>query len=205
MADIFLAPAKIKEKAKRSLEDLHSNIFCSFCRNPKGLSFQTQKDDESIILFLRAAFFPKNISWMITGVILAILPPILAVVLTNTHFAPLNSPVLSRFMIVFVLFYYLIIFSYIFLSFLTWFYNVFIVTSDRIIDIDYSDVVIHDMAETKLSHIEDVRYTQSGFVPSLLNYGNLYIQTAGTEENFEALSVPNPRQITNIIVDLIKK
>jgi len=96
---------------------------------------------------------------------LAILPPILAVVLTNTHFCPPQFPVLSRFMIVFVLFYYLIIFSYIFLSFLTWFYNFLSLLLIELSDIDYSDVVIHDMAETKLSHIEDVRYTQSGFVP----------------------------------------
>jgi hypothetical protein len=61
------------------------------------------------------------------------------------------------------------------------------------------------MAETKLSHIEDVRYTQSGFIPSFLNTGNVYIQTPGTEENFEIRRIPKPREITNIIEDLIKK
>jgi hypothetical protein len=79
------------------------------------------------------------------------------------------------------------------------------VTSERIIEINYSDVVVHNMAETKLSHIEDVRYAQSGFIPSFLDSGNIYIQTAGTEENFEVRGVPKPREITNIIEDLIKK
>ena len=139
------------------------------------------------------------------SVILIILPPIIAVFLTNANLGFFNSPEISRFIIIFLLFYYLFIFNYAFLNFLTWFYNVFIVTSERIIEINYSDVVVHNMAETKLSHIEDVRYAQSGFIPSFLDSGNIYIQTAGTEENFEVRGVPKPREITNIIEDLIKK
>ena len=205
MADIFLAPAKVKQRVKNPPEESHVNILCSFCHKPKGLSFQTQKEDETIILFLRSAFLGKNLSWIIMSVILIILPPIIAVFLTNTNLGFFNSSEISRFIIVFLLFYYLFIFNYAFLNFLTWFYNVFIVTTERIIEINYSDVVVHDMAETKLSHIEDVRYAQSGFVPSFLDSGNIYIQTAGTEENFEVRGVPKPREITNIIEDLIKK
>jgi len=205
MADIFLAPEKAKQKTTKPLEESHVNILCSFCQNPKGLSFQTQKPDESIILFLRSAFLAENFSWIIMSLILIILPPSIAAILTHTNLTFLNSPELGRFMIVFLLFYYLFILTYGFLNFLTWFYNVFIITSERIIEINYSDVVIHNMAETKLSHIEDVRYAQSGFVSSFLNVGNIYMQTAGTEENFEIKAVPKPREITNIIVDLIKK
>jgi len=205
MADIFLAPEKIKHKAKNPPEDSHVNILCSFCQNPKGMSFQTQKPDESIILFLRSGFITENLSWMIMSVILMILPPMIAVILTHSDLAFLNSPELGRFIIVFLLFYYLFILTYAFLNFLTWFYNVFIVTSDRIIEINYSDVVVHRMAETKLSHIEDVRYSQSGFMSSALDVGNIYLQTAGTEENFEVKMVPKPEEITNIIIDLIKK
>jgi hypothetical protein len=205
MADIFLAPAKVRQKAKNQPEESHVNILCSFCHNPKGISFQTQKEDETILLFLRSTFLGTNLSWMIMTVILIILPPIIAVFLTNSNLGSFNSPELSRFIIVFLLFYYLFILNYGFLNFLTWFYNVFIVTSERIIEINYSDVVVHNMAETKLSHIEDVRYAQSGFVPSFLDSGNIYIQTAGKEENFEVRSVPKPREITNIIEDLIKK
>ena len=61
------------------------------------------------------------------------------------------------------------------------------------------------MAITKLTHIVDVSYTQSGFAKSLFNYGDVFVQTAGTEKNFEALSVPKPREATHIIGDLIGK
>jgi hypothetical protein len=71
-----------------------------------------------------------------------------------------------------------------------------------LIDIDYSDIVIHNIAVTSLTHAQDVNYTQSGFIPTFFNYGDLFIQTAGDERNFEAVSIPKPREATHIIGDL---
>ncbi len=202
MADIFVAP---KGKNKPLLNSKsHMPILSSFCENPKGVSFQTQKSDEFIALFLRSHFL-TNLSWIAIAIALVFLPIVLGAFLSNASFSFLSTPQIIHFTIVFVLFYYLIVFSYVFLSFLGWFYNVFIVTTERILDIDYSDIVVHNMAETKLSHIEDVKYTQSGFIPSFINYGDLFAQTAGTEENFEALSIPKPRQATDIITELTGK
>ena len=195
MADIFVAPKQNKP---------HMNILSSFCQNPQGVSFETQKDQELIILFLRSHFL-TNLSWIFLIIVLIALPLIAGVILPNMHISFLASEVASRFVTVFALFYYLIVFSYIFLSFLSWFYNVFIVTTERILDIDYSDIVVHNMAETKLNHVEDVRYTQSGFIPSFINYGDLFVQTAGTEANFEASSIPRPREATDIITELTGK
>ena len=79
------------------------------------------------------------------------------------------------------------------------------VTSERIVDIDYSDIVVHNIAVTSLSHVQDVNYTQSGFIPTFFNFGDLFVQTAGNERNFEALSIPKPREATHIIGDLIGK
>ncbi len=88
---------------------------------------------------------------------------------------------------------------------MTWSYNIFIVTPKRVIDIDYSNTVIHNVAETKMTHIQDVNYTQVGFISSLFNFGDVFVQTAGYEVNFEALSVPQPRHASKIIAELIGK
>ena len=197
MTDIFVAPKK-----KNDFQDM--SIFSSFCQNPKGVRFQTQKPNETIILFLRSHFV-TNISWIIFTVILLTLPIIITLLLPLFRIDFLSSQTLARFTTIYVLFYYLLIFSYAFISFLHWFYNVFIVSSERVVDIDYSDIVIHNIAITNLSHIEDVNYTQSGFVPTLFNYGNVFVQTAGNERNFEALSIPKPREATHIIGDLLGK
>lgn len=200
MKDIFVAPKHIPVLSYS--EDVKA--FSAFCKNPKGVSFQTQKHDESIILFLRAHFI-TNLAWIIVSLILIILPIIILFFLPRLGVNFLSSSQATRFTGVYITFYGLIVFSYIFINFLHWFYNVFLVTTERVVDIDYSDIVVHNIAVTNLDHIEDVNYTQSGFIPTIFNYGNLFVQTAGNEKNFEALSIPKPRTATHIIGDLIGK
>ncbi|MBI4096782.1 MAG: hypothetical protein HY425_03650 [Candidatus Levybacteria bacterium] len=205
MADIFVAPKK-KEKNHLPLPIYSENVktFSAFCKNPKGVTFQTQKPDEKIILLLRAHFI-TNIAWIIVSLVLIILPVIILFFLPRLGVNFLSSSQAIRFTGIYVLFYSLIVFSYILINFLHWFYNVFLVTTQRVVDIDYSDIVVHNIAVTNLEHIEDVNYTQSGFIPTIFNYGSLFVQTAGNERNFEALSIPRPREATHIIGDLIGK
>lgn len=197
MADIFVAPKKENTK-------IHMNFLSTFCHNPEGVQFQTQKTNETIILFLRS-HFATNISWIILTVILIVLPILAIILLPIFRIDFFSSQIIVRFTIIYIIFYYLMVFSYIFVSFLHWFYNVFIVTSERVVDIDYSDIVVHNIAVTSLSHVQDVNYTQSGFIPTFFNYGDLFVQTAGNEMNFEAYSIPKPREATHIIGDLTGK
>lgn len=205
--DIFVAPKdkNSKEKTHSILNDSqHISILSSFCQNPEGVHFQTQKPHEAIILFLRSHFI-TNTSWIIFSSFLLVLPIIISIFLPNFGLDFLSSPPANRFITVYTLFYYLMVSSYVFISLLHWFYNVFIVTSERIVDIDYSDIVVHNIAVTSLTHVQDVNYTQSGFIPTFFNYGDLFVQTAGNEKNFEALSIPRPREATHIIGDLTGK
>lgn len=197
MADIFVAPKQIKTSGS------NMNPLSSFCQNPQGITFQTQKENEAILLFLRPHFL-TNLPWMFFSVLLAFLPLIITIALPMFGINFLSSPLITHFTTVFVVFYYLILFSYVLVNFLAWFYNIFIVTTDRIVDINYTDIVVHNVSETKLDHIQDVKYSQSGFIPTLFDYGDLSAQTAGEMENFEATSIPKPEEATNIITNLIK-
>jgi hypothetical protein len=192
MADIFIAP---KQTGPRI------NIFSTFSQNPKGISFEGQKEKESVILFLRSHFI-KNMSWILITLLLIILPIVIWSYISNLGLNFLFSPIASRFTTVFILLYCLLVFTYVFTSFLHWFYNVFIITSQRIVEIDYSDIVIHDIVATDLTHVEKVNYIQAGFAQTLLNYGNLLVHTKGNERNFEALHVPKPKETAHILKNL---
>jgi membrane protein YdbS with pleckstrin-like domain len=208
MADIFIAPKKEKQAEKQNSKAMPEkpriHTLSSFSHNPFGVSFQTQKERETIILFLRAHFI-TNLSWIFITLVLVILPIIILNVISSFGIEFLSTRQASNFTIVFVLFYYLLVFSYVFASFLHWFYNVFIVTSERVVDIDYSDIVVHNIAIASLSHVQDVNYSQSGFISTFFDYGDLFVQTAGDERNFEAYSIPKPREATHIIGDLTGK
>lgn len=204
MPDIFVLPKKENNNTNANLNHDHMAFLSAFCQNPIGIHFQTQKSGELILLFLRSHFI-TNLAWILIALILITLPPIILTFLSSLGLDFLSAPAVKRFTAVFALFYYLLIFSYVFISFLHWFYNVFIVTSERVVDIDYSNIVVHNIAITSLSHVQDVNYTQSGFIPTFFNYGDLFVQTAGNEKNFEALSVPKPREAAHIIGELTGK
>src|SRR3989344_4281025 len=74
---------------------------------------------------------------------------------------------------------YLVLAGYILQSFIGWFFNVFIVTDERIIDIDFYSLIYKEISDTKIERIQDVTVTQGGVVRALFNFGTVYIQTAG--------------------------
>lgn len=181
----------------------HIHMLSTFCENPLGISFAEQAPDEKILLFLRQHFI-TNLLWILIALVLLLLPILFFIFRSELQLlGTIELPL--RFVIILIIFYYLAVFAYAFINFLSWFYNVFIVTQKRIVDIDYSNIVIHNVAFTKLSHVQDVNYDQVGFIHSLFNYGNVFVQTAGNEPSFEALSVPQPRRAAHIIGDLIGK
>lgn len=213
MTDIFVAPRHKEKMQKPSTTRSKFPIFgdsdkvgflSTFCKNPKEISFQTQKPDESIILFLRSHPI-TNLPWIFTTGFLTIVPIIIALTFPMLNINIFASPNIAHFITVYVLLYYLIVFSYTFVSALHWFYSVFIVTTQQVVDIDYSDIVIHHVAVTSLNQIQDAKYTQSGFIPTFFKYGNIFVQTAGTQSNFQESSIPNPREATQIIGDIIGK
>lgn len=80
-----------------------------------------------------------------------------------------------------------------------------LVTNQRIVDIDFENLVYKNVAETKLTLVQDVSYTQTGAIRTVFDYGDVLIQTAGTIDNFDLHAVPIPERIVNIVEDLIGK
>lgn len=204
MPDIFTKNNSTKkEELVETIASNHINMLSSFCTNPLGISFVEQAPDEKILLFLRRHFI-TNFLWILISLVLLLVPVLFFIFRSELQLlGPINLPL--QFILIIIIFYYLAVFAYAFVNFLSWFYNVFIVTQKRIVDIDYSNIVIHNVAFTKLSHVQDVNYDQIGFIRSLFNYGDVFVQTAGNEPNFDAHSVPQPRKAAQIIADLIGK
>ena len=206
MPDIFIPENRpvndtYDENAHLKLtKENHIHALSSFCQNPVGISFQNQEEDEEVLLFLRRHFI-TNIPWIFISLVLSLVPPLLFIL--NIKIPILFFSVPENFLIVFIVFYYLVVFIYAFISFITWYYNISLVTQKRVVDIDFSDIVYHDVAMTKLNLIEDVNYTQTGFIRSFFNYGDVFVQTAGEKLHFDFLAVPNPANAVNITENLI--
>lgn len=177
------------------------HFFSSYCYYPKNVKFLNQEQDEEIILLIRRRFI-VNAPWIVTGVFLAIIGPIIIPHLLNSFpISPLD-PIQYA---VLLAFYFLVIFGFMLTKFTLWYFHIGIVTNKRIKDIDIHGVLFKDIAETKISLIQDVKYSQVGFLPSLFNFGDILVQTAGAEPNIEFDRAPHPSRITKIIGDMIRR
>lgn len=211
MPDVFTPKENSKLASQKNIASLAYSVlgttktknvhpFSSYCELPKDISFQSQSHDEVVLLFTRRHFI-TNLGWILTTLLLILFPAFFGFIIQA--FDQARIPLPPQFIVLSILFYFLVVFGYAFMNFLTWFYNVLIVTQKEIVDIDYSHLVYHNVAATNVNLVEDVNYTQAGFIRGIFNYGDVYVQTAGGKENIEALAIPKPARVSKIILNLI--
>lgn len=78
------------------------------------------------------------------------------------------------------------------IGFIDYWLDIWLVTSERIIDVEQKGFFVRDFSEFKISKIQNVNVTVAGFIPTMLNYGNLTIETASSNETFVFKSIPDP-------------
>jgi len=107
-----------------------------------------------------------------------------------------------RFQLVAVIIWYLLVIGFVFDKFLSWYFNVYIVTNKRVVDLDFYNLIYYNQAQADLNQITDMNITVSGVVRLLFNFGDFVIETAAEAPNLEFNAVPNPRKVMEIIEQL---
>lgn len=215
MPDIFISPSKpgaednlsaIKsnsfQKVAQKKLNAYKQFFSAYMFMPDGVRFETQAPAEPVILLLRRHWI-TNFFWVTTGVILVILPVILFPFIAISGIIPQRLS--GQFISLFILVWYLLTFSYILVNFLLWYFTVSIVTNERIVDIDFVNILYKKFAETRIGRIEDVTNRTGGFIRAIFGYGDVIVQTAAREAVFQFESVPHPEQVVRIINELMGK
>lgn len=170
-------------------------LFHSFCIRP-DFHFEIQGKDEEVILVLRQHPIVA-LNWFLNALLFLIL-----LLFVNFVFTGLLDPK-QQFLA--NLLAGSLILSYFWFNLVTYHYNVGIVTNKRVIDLDFQMFGLREFTIADLGRIEDITTKSAGFLQSLFNYGDVFIQTAGTEANVEFHRVPKPTEVTNIINKLIEK
>lgn len=98
----------------------------------------------------------------------------------------------------------LLIWIYMFLIWIDYYFDIWIVTSERIINIEQKGLFVRHVSELKLQNIQDVTTEVEGLIPTVLNYGDVHIQTAAEQERFIFRNVPDPYHIKGEIMRLQK-
>ncbi len=207
MPDIFVATDNKKDNPQKkevsSNSQKHLHLLSSFCLDPKGIRFADQEKDEKILLFLRRHPI-TNVDWILLAVFFALVPVFFSYIINafNIDFL-LNIP--GRFTLFFLIFYYSAVFTFMLVNFMSWFYNVGLITERRVVDIDFVELIYKHISTTKFELIQDVNYIQHGAIRAIFHFGDVIVQTAGQEGNFELEAVPHPDKVTHLIEDFIGK
>ncbi len=172
-----------------------SSVFYSYNLNPQ-INFETHGEGEKIHLLLRSHPFTQ-IGWILSSIFFLVLLFVLN--LFPQSFLNLGQIfIINSFSIIFT-------FSYIWFNFLSWYFNVGIITNKRVIDIDLHAVIYKEISDAQLGKIEDITVKSGGYLQSLFDYGSIFIQTAGAAVNIEFNNVPHPTDAVQIINKLISK
>jgi len=200
MPDIFKAhPApKISKTSKRlnieGLEKFSRSHFSSFFYLPNSVRFIGKDSDEKIILFLRRHPI-TNIGWIIITLILLFAPVVLSIF-------PILSFLPENFRLIGVCIWYIITVAFAFESFLNWFFNVCIITDERIFDVDFLNLIYREISEANIDQVQDITVRMGGVIRTVFNYGDVYIQTASEIPRIEFMAVARPDLVARILREL---
>ncbi len=165
--------------------------------------FPSQQPNEKIILVVREHWFRLFIK-IITIALLSLLPWVFKILLIDFTTFLRNETAILISSAVFNT-YYLGLLTALFIVFVLYYLNVHIVSGERVVDIDQVGLLSREVSELNIETIEDVSSHTKGLFGNILNYGTVFIQTAGGTERFEFDNVPNPSEIASIILDLYEK
>ncbi len=170
--------------------------LASYCPKPLGVGFDIQHDDEPVLLMLRQHPI-VNITWILLTILLLIAPVVIL------PFAPFLDFLPGNYQFIAILGWYIMVFGYALEQFLIWFFNIYIVTDERVIDFDFYNLLFKKVSEAKIENIEDITTSNNGLLQSIVDFGDIRIQTAAEIPEIEFERVPHPDMVAKFLSEMI--
>lgn len=160
-----------------------------------------QKPSEQIQLMLRRhpiTFVPKFFLFVVLLIVPFLFPIIFPASIRNDPFWGTVLILLGSAYFLFILVLFLE-------QFVDYYLDLWIVTNERIIDINQVGLFKRTVAELDLKKIQDVSSDITGFFATFFNYGDVGIQSAGATQKFGFHKVPKPHEVRTQVLKLAEK
>lgn len=153
------------------------------------MSFELDKDEYIIYEARRSwiVLFSQTIGW-----IFSILVPLI-------FFSAIQSSDSIQFagnenalLMIFLLSWVFVVWNAIFVIWTDYYLDILVITNKNLIDIEQKGLFTRDIAIVNLSNVEDVTTVVDGLVATLGLFGDLKIQSAGSETEFVLKKIHNP-------------
>ncbi|HBR80365.1 MAG: hypothetical protein UX09_C0051G0003 [Candidatus Uhrbacteria bacterium GW2011_GWE2_45_35] len=159
---------------------------------------------EKVELFLRRNWTTPLEIIIYTSLLFGV--PVLGLWLFNEQISDwLTTPYIGQALVLAISAYALITWLFAFLEFTDYYLDVWIVTNERIINIEQKGLFTRVASELHLTTVEDTTSEVKGMLHTFLDYGNVYVQTAGERTRFIFKNVPHPEKVKETIVRLTEE
>jgi membrane protein YdbS with pleckstrin-like domain len=160
-----------------------------------------KKPYETIEFVLRR--HPLTFIPMMTLALLLLLVPIGVYVLLVSLFPTLFEHDIAFSMLVLSGSVYLLsVYLFMFANFIDFYLDLWIVTNDRIVDIEQFNLFSRTISELDLFRIQDVTTDVHGFFPTMFDYGTVTVKTASQNIHIIFKDVPRPNEVRRRIIEL---
>lgn len=176
--------------------------LAAYVEKPADVRFADQEHDEEVLLMLRAHPV-TNLPWILILLLMLLAPLALPQILEGTALNPVTFPQRTQILLLFS--WYLFSLGYGILSFLSWYFNIHLITNQRVIDLDYYGFLFYRLSEAPLYQVQDITYQVGGIFGVIFNFGDLFIQTAAEQREFDFLKIPSPAKVHDLMTDLVEE
>lgn len=179
------------------------NPLAVYAENPQNVCFDIQEEGEKIILLLRAHLI--TLVPTIALIFVLLLVPLFFTPILNLLGIDVFDSLGANEVILLTFGWYLFVFGFSFYKFIFWYFNVYMLTNERVVDFDFKGILHKETAYAPLGQIQDVSPKMIGFFGTVFHFGNVFIQTAGEKPEFEFHHVARPDDVAKAILVEVRK
>ncbi len=162
--------------------------------------FASQLDNEHIYLVIRQHWFFLVTRLAVIGILIVVgvaarvFGPELAPFLFEDELGIITGLVFHTYWLVVLLSTFLIVIFY--------YLHLQIITDVRLVDIDQIGLFGRNVSELQLENVEDVTSQMHGVFATVLNFGDVLVQTSSPERFFDFDGIAHPELVKKMILDL---
>lgn len=153
--------------------------------------------NEKQVLMVRRHWFvlAKPLAFFLVALVL----PTIILSSAPSLFPALASPGYEPVLNFFLTLYFMGLFLFLFIFWVNYYLDVWIVTTQRLIDIEQKGLFSREIAEMRLSRIENVSVNVHGFIQTMLGFGDIIVETAGVSR-FVIKDAPHYYEVKNALL-----
>lgn len=163
-----------------------------------------QRPDEHVILFLRRHWFAL-LSIFAAFILLVGIPLTVGFYFQQTFILWMEHTLIGPLLAVGGSIYFLSIWLFAFIEFTDYYLDTWIITNERIINIEQEGLFHRTASELDLAAVQDTTAEIRGILQTVFTYGQVYVQTAGEKGRFHFKNIDNPEHVKELVTRLVEE